>query len=113
MERKTPVFIICSPLPRVGKTLVAQLLIEYFVADGRPAAAFDLNPDGFALAAHYPDHARVANISGTKGQMALFDQLIVADGAPKVVDIGYGCFEQFFGVMENIGFAAEAQRRSV
>jgi hypothetical protein len=113
MDRRTPVFIVCSPLPRVGKTLVARLLIEFFAADGPPVIAFDLNPDGYALAAQAPEHAVVANISGTKGQMALFDQLIVADGAAKVVDVGYGSFEPFFAVMQDIGFVAEALRGSV
>lgn len=106
-------FIVCSPLPRVGKTLIAQLLVEFFAADGRPVAAFDLNPDGYALAAQVPEHATVANILGTKGQMALFDQLIIADETAKVVDVGYGCFEQFFAVMADIGFIAEARRRAI
>ena len=57
MDRRTPVFIVCSPLPRVGKTLVARLLVEFFVADERPVAAFDLNPDGYALAAQAPENA--------------------------------------------------------
>lgn len=113
MERRTPVFIVCSPLPRVGKTLIAQLLIEFLIADGRRTAAFDLNPDGYALAAQVPEYSTVASISGTKGQMALFDQLIVADGTAKVVDVGYGCFEPFFAVMHDIGFVAEAGRRSI
>ena len=31
-RRRTPVFIVASPRPRVGKTLMARLLIEYFCA---------------------------------------------------------------------------------
>jgi hypothetical protein len=113
MERRTPVFIVCSPLPRVGKTLVARLLIEYLAADRRRVAAFDLNPDGYALASELPEHTTIANIGGTKGQMALFDQLIVSDETAKVVDVGYTSFKEFFAVMEAIGFPAEARRRSV
>ena len=113
MDRRTPVFIVCSPLPRVGKTLIARLLVEFFATDGRPVAAFDLNPDGYALAAQVPEHAVVANINGTKGQMALFDQLIVADRTAKVVDVGYGNFDSFFAVMQDIGFVGEASYRSV
>jgi hypothetical protein len=112
-RRTTPVFIVCSPLPRVGKTLIAQLLVEFFATDRRPVAAFDLNPDGYTLAAQVPEQATVANILGTKGQMALFDQLIVADGTAKVLDVGYGCFEQFFAVMHDIGFVGEALQRGV
>ena len=113
MERRTPVFIVCSPLPHVGKTLVARLLMEFFSADGREVAAFDVNPDNFALAEHLPRHTETASIGDIKGQMALFDQLIVADETSKVVDVGYACFEQFFAVMQEIGFEAEARRRSI
>jgi hypothetical protein len=76
MERRTPVFIVCSPLPNVGKTLLARLLAEYFRDDKRTFAAFDINPDDFALAQQLPDHTSIAHIGDTKGQMALFDQLI-------------------------------------
>jgi hypothetical protein len=113
MERRTPVFIICSPLPQVGKTLVARLLIEFFRANDRPAAAFDLNPGDYSLADQLPDCTTIVNLNDIQDQMALFDQLIVADQAPKVVDLGYVCFEPFFSVMREIGFEAEARRGSI
>jgi len=113
MERRTPVFIVCSPLPHVGKTLVARLLAEYLHADGRQVAAFDVNPDDFALAEQLPDLTATADIGDTKGQMALFDQLIIADDVPKVIDLGYRRFDQFFAVMQEIEFEAEARRRSI
>jgi len=87
--------------------------MEFLSADGRPVAAFDVNPDNFVLAEQLPRHTAVANIGDTKGQMALFDQLIVADETSKVVDVGNGCFERFFAVMAEIGFEAEARRRSI
>jgi hypothetical protein len=113
MERRTPIFIVCSPLPHVGKTLVARLLAEYLHTSGRTVAAFDVNPDDFALAEQLPDRTAKADIGGTKGQMALFDQLIVADETSKVVDLGYRCFDQFFKVMQEIDFEAEARGRSI
>ena len=32
MQGRTPVFMICSPRPRVGKTLLARALVEFFRA---------------------------------------------------------------------------------
>lgn len=113
MERRTPVFIVCSPLPHVGKTLLARVLAEYFRDDGRTFAAFDINPDDFALAQQLPDHTSIAHIDDTKGQMALFDQLILADGTTKVVDVGYKCFDQFFNVLKEIDFNSEAYLESI
>src|SRR4029077_21241369 len=113
MDYRTPIFVVCSPLPHVGKTLVARLLVEYFKADGRRFAAFDINPNDYALAQQVPDHTTIANIGDTKGQMVLFDQLVVADETAKVVDLGYGSFEQFFTIMQEIGFDTEVHDRSI
>ena len=93
--------------------MFARLLAEYFRDDERTFAAFDVNPDDFALAQQLPDYTTIAHIGDTKGQMALFDQLIIADEVAKVVDLGYACFERFFTVMEEIGFEAEAFRQSI
>ena len=38
---RTPLFILCSPQTRVGRTLVARLLIDFFLMEDRPAAGFD------------------------------------------------------------------------
>jgi hypothetical protein len=110
MDRRTPVFIVCSPLPHVGKTMLARLLAEYFRDDQRAFAAFDVNPDDFALAQQLPDYTTIAHIGDTKGQMALFDQLIIPDEVSKVIDVGYRYYEQFFNVLQDIDFNAAAHR---
>jgi hypothetical protein len=113
MERRTPVYIICSPRPRVGKTLVARLLIEFIYGNGRSVVAFDVNPDDFALADCLPGHAAIANITDTRGQIALFDKLILDDGTAKIVDVGASSFKQFFALMHELGFVQEAHRRAL
>ena len=113
MERQTPIFIVASARPRLGKTLLARVLTEFFLADGRSAAAFDVNPDDFALVEYLPAFTAVASVSDTRSQVVLFDQLVVADEVPKIIDLGHAAFDQFFGVMENIAFAREAQRQSI
>lgn len=113
MQRRTPVFIVTSSRPRVGKTLLARALIEYFGVQRRPVAAFDANPDDFKLLDHLPGCTRAASLDNTLGEMALFDQLVAPDGVPKVVDLGNVPFERFFALMRDIDFAAEARRRDV
>ena len=83
MARRTPVFIACSPRPRVGKTLLARLLTEFYRAEGRPVAAFDVNPNEFMLVDYLPRYTAVASIGDTLGQMALFDELITPDEPPR------------------------------
>ena len=113
MQRRTPVFIVTSSRPRVGKTLVARALTEYFCGQNRPVAAFDVNPGEFKLIDHLPAYTAAASIDDTRGEMALFDQLVAEDEVPKVVDLGHMMFERFFAVMQAIDFMAEAGRRAV
>jgi len=113
MQRRTPVFIVTSARPRVGKTLVARALTEYFCAQSRPVAAFDVNPGEFKLIDHLPAYTAAASIDDTRGEVALFDQLVADDQVAKVVDLGHMMFERFFAVMQQIDFLAETQRRAI
>jgi hypothetical protein len=113
MQRRTPLFVICSSRPRVGKTLLARALAEFFRADGRLVAAFDVNPDEFALVDYLPGYTAVASIADTRDQIALFDQILAPDQLPKVVDLGHALFDKFFTVIQEIGFVEETRRRAV
>jgi hypothetical protein len=113
MHRRTPIFIITSSRPRVGKTLIARALTEYFCALSRPVAAFDVNPDEFKLIDHLPAHTAAASLNDTRGEMALFDQLVLEDDVPKVVDLNHQLLDRFFSVMQQIDFATEVRRRAI
>jgi hypothetical protein len=110
---RTPVFLICSPRPRVGKTLIARLLTEFFLFDGRSVAAFDASPNDASLSRYLPDCTVPATISDIKSQMALFDQLIINDARPKIIDLAAGLFDPFLTLIRNIGFLEEAPKQSV
>ncbi|MPZ59480.1 MAG: hypothetical protein GEU91_23970 [Rhizobiales bacterium] len=113
MAVRTPVFVVCSPLERVGKTLIARLLTEFLIADGRTVESFDVNSDQPSLVDYLPGCTTMATIADTRGQMALFDRLTRDDGTPKVVDLGHNAFERFFTVMAQVGLVEEAHRRRV
>ena len=113
MYRRTPIFIVTSSRPRVGKTLIARALTEYFCALNRPVAAFDVNPDEFKLIDHLPAYTAAASLNDTRGEMALFDQLVLEDDVPKVVDLNHQLLDRFFSVMQQIDFATEVRRRAI
>jgi hypothetical protein len=113
MSRPTHVYIVASPRPRTGRTLLARALIEFFRTDGRPVGAFDLDAFDGTLTGFLPKLTLRADIADTRGQIALFDELIIADEKPKVVDVSAHAFEAFFNLVEQIGFAAEAPLHSV
>ncbi|MFA6266460.1 MAG: hypothetical protein WC670_12220 [Pseudolabrys sp.] len=113
MSFRHSVYIVASPRPRVGKTLLSRLLIDYHRHEGRTAQAFDLNRDDHALAQFAPDDAIIADIGSVQGQMALFDRLVGEEGGGKVVDVGSESFQNFFDVAYRIGFVEEARKRAI
>ena len=113
MPQHTPLYIVASQHPRVGKTLIARLLVEYFRLSGRPLVGYDLDPREPAFSTYFPNLAWTVDIAETPGQMALFDRLIADNWRTTVIDLGYGLFEQFFDVMAEIGFEQEARRRLI
>jgi hypothetical protein len=109
----TPVYIICSPCPRVGKTLLARLLSEFLLLKNGAVIAFDLNLREPSLLDYLPDITETAEIDDTFGKMQLMDRIIVDDGTTKVIDLGFHAFDEFFKMSEEIGFLKEAERRNV
>ena len=111
--RRTPVYIICSPRPLVGKTLVARLLSEFLLLKHGAVNAFDINLKEPSLLEYLPKLTETAEVDNTFGKMALMDRLIVNDGVTKVIDLGFHAFDEFFKMSEEIGFMKEAARRGV
>lgn len=112
MSRPTHVCIVASPRPRTGRTTLVRALTEFYRLDG-PVTAFDLDAMDATLEQFLPECTVRADIDETPSQVALFDQLIVPDGRPKVVDVSAHAFEAFFNVVAEIDFAGEARRQSI
>jgi hypothetical protein len=109
----TPVYIICSPRPLVGKTLIARLLSEFLLLKNGTVTAFDINLKEPSLLEYLPKITETADVIDTYGKMQLMDRLIVNDGIAKVIDLGFHAFDEFFKMTDEIGFMKEAARRGV
>ena len=109
----TPVYIICSPRPLVGKTLIARLLSEFLLLKNGAVNAFDVNLKEPSLLDYLPKVTETADVIDTFGKMQLMDRLIANDGVAKVIDLGFHAFDEFFKMCDEIGFMKEALRRSV
>src|SRR3954451_4433598 len=109
----TPVYIVCSPRPLVGKTLVARQLSEFLLLKNGTVAAFDINLKEPSLLDYLPQTTETAEVNNTFGKMALMDRVIVNDGVSKVIDLGFHAFDEFFKMTEEIGLLKEAARRHV
>jgi hypothetical protein len=113
MPRQTPIFVITSARPRVGKTLVARAFTEYFQALRKPVVGFDINPGESKLVHFLPGCTVAAGLNDIRGEMALFDQLIVGDEIPKVIDLCHTLFPKFFALVQQLNFVKEAKRRNI
>src|ERR1700761_6323255 len=109
----TPVYIICSPRPQVGKTLTARLLGEFLLLKNGRVQAFDINLKEPSLLDYLPDVTETADVIDTYGKMQLMDRIIIDDGMSKVIDLGFHAFDEFFKMSDEIGFMKEAARRNV
>src|SRR6478672_9791622 len=109
----TPVYIVCSPRPLVGKTLMSRLLSEFLLLKNGAVNSFDINLREPSLLDFLPAITETADIDNTFGKMQLMDRLIVDDGVAKVIDLGFHAFDEFFKMCEEIGFLKEAARRGV
>jgi hypothetical protein len=109
----TPVYIICSPRPLVGKTLIARLLSEFMLLKNGTVTAFDINLKEPSLLEYLPKITETAEVDDTFGKMSLMDRLIVNDSIAKVIDLGFHAFDEFFKMADEIGFMKEAARRGV
>ncbi len=85
----TPVYIVCSPRPQVGRTLIARQLSEFLLLKNGAVVPFDINLKEPSLLDFLPDIAETAEVEDTYGKMTLMDRIIVNDGIAKVIDLGF------------------------
>src|SRR3979490_1097547 len=107
----TPVYIICSPRPLVGKTLIARLLSEFLLLKNGDVVSFDINLKEPSLLEYLPKITETAEVDDTFGKMSLMDRLIFNDSVAKVIDLGFHAFDEFFKMTDQIAFMKEAARR--
>jgi hypothetical protein len=108
MKTRTLVFIVCSPAGRVGKSVVARLLGDYFLATNRTFQGFDTDPHEPVFAARFPQEAIVSDLGTVRGQMDLIDPLLINDEIPKVIDLWHRSMDGFFALIDQTEFIAEA-----
>ena len=113
MNRRTVVHLVCSPRTRVGKTLVARVLVDFCLARGEAVTGWDTNVNDPGFAELFPRIVTTADVRNVKGQVALFDGLLVEDGLSKVVDVWHRVFDKVFDLIEQIDFIAETAQRAI
>jgi hypothetical protein len=109
----TFIYICCSGEARVGNTLTARLLLDYFLSSSDRAIGFETDIIHPALSRLFPELCSVADLSAARGQSILFDRLIVADGVTKVVDLWHAHLDLFVRLISDFDFHAEVVQNRV
>jgi hypothetical protein len=109
MAVQPTIYIVASDQHRNGKTLLARLLVDYLMLDGRDPFVIDTDaPDG-PLRIYFPGRTALADFAAIKGQMKLFDTILAAPGRDYVVDLPARHTENFFAAERDLGFFKECK----
>ncbi len=110
MAIQPTIYIIASDQHRNGKTLLARLLVDYLMLDGRDPFVIDTDaPDG-PLRSFFPGRTALADFAAIKGQMKLFDTLLAAPGRDYVIDLPARHTENFFAAERDLSFFLECKK---
>jgi hypothetical protein len=104
------VYITASDQHRNGKTLLARLLADYLMLDGRDPFMIDTDaPDG-PLRNFFPGRTALADFAQMQGQMKLFDTILASPGRDYVVDLPARHTEGFFKAVRELDFFTETKK---
>jgi hypothetical protein len=105
--------IVCSDLPRNGKSLVARLVADYRILCQSETEIFDLSPGPRGLQGFFPIRSRRVDLAKTTDQMVLLDRPLSAPTHDYVVDVPSHLLADFFKYLREFGFSAAARAKSV
>ncbi len=110
MDPSPKVYVICSDRDRNGKTLLSRLYSEYLIARDLPVRVCDLDAPQGRILSYLIEYSQVFDITGIKGQMAMFDQIMGEPSYNYVFDVPARHLDALFSVITEIGFMEEAHR---
>jgi hypothetical protein len=87
MAAPPTVFIICSDQARNGKTLLARVLVDFLLMEGRDPFCFDLGHPEPALRPFFPGRTALIDFLQADGQAQVFDTLLNRAGRDYVIDL--------------------------
>ena len=102
------IYIICSARHRTGKTLLARVLVDYLMLEGKDPFVIDAGfPEG-PLRAAFPGRTALVDFAQIQGQMKLFDTIMGSPGRDYVIDLPAPQTENFFESYRQLNFGREA-----
>ncbi len=110
MATHPTVYIIASDQTRNGKTLLARVLTDFLLLDGRDPFLFDTDPVDTPLRAYFPGRTQVAEFSHVQGQIKIFDTILASTGRDYIVDLAARDTGAFFAQAAAMDFVTELRK---
>ena len=109
MASAPTVYIVASDQSRNGKTLLARLLADYLLLDGKDPFLIDTDAPEGPLRHFFPGRTALADFEKIQGRMKAFDTIISAPGRDYVVDLPQRHMLEFFIAVRELDFFAAAK----
>lgn len=103
------IYIVCSDQHRNGKTLLARVLVDFLLLEGRDPFALDLShPEGI-LRSYFPGRTALVDFSHITGQMLAIDTILQAPGRDYVIDVAVQHLQAFYETVKSLDVLAAAR----
>ncbi len=109
MASAPTVYIVASDQSRNGKTLLARLLADYLLLDGKDPFLIDTDAPEGPLRHFFPGRTALADFEKIQGRMKAFDTILAAPGRDYVVDLPQRHMLEFFIAVRELDFFAAAK----
>jgi hypothetical protein len=110
---KPTVFFFVSPTARIGTTILARVVADYFILHQKPFHGFDTNINEAELAQRFPKFFTKIDLSHIKGQMELLDSILDQVDQVALVDVWSPVFPQLISLLIETQFIYEAEQRGL
>lgn len=100
--------IVCSDRHRNGKTMLARVLVDFLLLEGRDPYCLDLSHPEGALRAFFPGRTALVDFAQVSGQMKVFDTILAGPGRDYVIDLPAQELARFCEVTGGLDFRKAA-----
>ncbi|MDE2383347.1 MAG: hypothetical protein KGO53_01910 [Alphaproteobacteria bacterium] len=108
MAAASTIYITASDQNRNGKTLLARLIADFLLLDGKDPFIIDTDAPEGPLRQFFPGRTALADFEKMQGRMKLFDTILEAPGRDYVVDLPQRHMQAFFHAARELEFFAAA-----
>jgi len=103
------IVIVCSDRHRNGKTLLARVLVDFLLIEGRDPFVLDMGHREGGLRDYFPGRTALVDFAHVSGQMKVFDTILEAPGRDYVIDVATPQLVRFCEAMTDLDFRQAAK----